>query len=390
MRIIHTSDWHAGKRLNRESRLPDLNYALEQMADFAKSEKVEFIILAGDVFDSVNPSFEAQEIVFEFFRKMHREGRKSIIVGGNHDSIGLFKSLKGLMSLASCYIFEKPQLIEPLKLQSNDNQILVVYPLPYPHQSFMFRLERDTDEREQIKTYREKLKNMLVSISEKISSEKSGFKVLLSHLMVDNAKISGSERPVSVLNTYSISQDILSPYFDYIALGHIHRPQKINNSKEIDIRYSGSPYQLNFGEEEDKSFVFIDIENSGKARIENIQLTLKRPLKVFQMNEKNIEEVMNSAKRFQGLIKFEIFLNNPVAGLYERIRREVSNTVFINTHFSNDESKKNWERTEFDPRDVSSVYREYYQSVNKRLPPPKNEEMIKRFLKEIEMNESLL
>jgi exonuclease SbcD len=105
MRILHTSDWHAGKKNNNISRKDDLIYALDEIKKIVVQDKIDCILVAGDLFDKPSPAVDIQEITWEFFLEMNSKGVKSIIISGNHDSHDFLKSVKKLLGLANVRVF---------------------------------------------------------------------------------------------------------------------------------------------------------------------------------------------------------------------------------------------------------------------------------------------
>lgn len=252
MKILHTSDWHFGIRAGALSLAEDQRHFLKQMAELIRTEHVEAVLLCGDVYDSSVANAEAIALYNEAMTMLCVElGVKVITVAGNHDSAARLASCRELLRGAGLYVTgrleENP---EPVLL---DGGKVAVYSLPF------FGKEEVTalypEKKEEIRSQETAMLAVCDRIRETMDKEK--FNIVLSHALIVNAEISESDRSARVGFATAVSRDVFRE-FDYVALGHIHKPQVIDDH----IRYCGSPLPYSFGSEEtqQKGVVIIDTE----------------------------------------------------------------------------------------------------------------------------------
>ena len=252
MKLIHTSDWHFGMGLGGLSYGQDQRYFLEQLYDLVKKEQVEAVLLAGDVYDSSVVNAEAIGLYNEAVTKLCMElGVKLIVIAGNHDSAPRLASCRELLKGAGLYVtgrLEKDG--EPVLL---DGGKVAVYSLPFFNREEVTALY--PEEKEKIRSQETAMLVVCDRIREKM--DKDRFNIAVSHSLIVNAELSESDRSARVGFATAVSKDVFHG-FDYVALGHIHKPQVIDEH----IRYSGSPLKYSFGNEEkqDKGVVLLDTE----------------------------------------------------------------------------------------------------------------------------------
>ena len=349
LRILHTSDWHAGKVLNKVPRREDLIYALEQIEGIVREEKVDCLVVAGDIFDRPNPSPTDQEIVWDFFLKMSELGVFSLVISGNHDSQDFLRSVHKLLKLANAYVLDralsrnlmKEKMIIPF--EKNGEKVLFVL-LPYIPQRVFSDLDKTIREVDMAKDYSAKLSAYLEVLAkqtqekmEEVGGGQSVFPVLISHMMVWGAKVGGTEKEISVQDYFSVKPERIPGIFRYCALGHIHRHQKIQ-SISSDIAYSGTIYQIDFGEEGQSKGVFlIDVENGRISNTKFVELSLKHPLKTYNVDidsqaEQNIVDLLRKDKEYLKKVVInhgEGTKQTILSNIRDTIVKNVENVVYI-------------------------------------------------------------
>ncbi|MBL9117731.1 MAG: exonuclease SbcCD subunit D C-terminal domain-containing protein [Verrucomicrobiaceae bacterium] len=261
MRILHTADWHLGARLIERDRLAEHAAFMDWLIETIRSEKIDAMLVSGDVFDAANPPQDAVALYFDFIKRLaDLKTVKAIITGGNHDSASHLNAPRDLLKRFDVHVFG----------HSGDNLVdlgdCVVAAVP-------FLRERDLRQAvggETLTTVHEQLRAAIKDhYSHQLAAAQSLAKgrpcIAMGHLTVMGATTSDSERDIHIGNLGSVGADVFEG-FDYTALGHLHRPQRVA-SKET-IRYSGSPIALSFSEAADtKSVVLIDTENHSSATI---------------------------------------------------------------------------------------------------------------------------
>lgn len=252
MKLIHTSDWHFGMGLGNRSYGEDQRHFLKQLYELIEKEQVEGVLLAGDVYDSSVANAEAIGLYNEAVTKICMNlGVKVIAIAGNHDSAARLSSCRELLKGAGLYVTGRLERdVEPILL---DEGKVAVYCLPF------FNREEVTalfpEKKEEIRSQETAMLVVCDHIRE--SMDKGRFNIVVSHSLIVNAEISESDRSARVGFATAVSKDVFTG-FDYVALGHIHKPQVIDDH----IRYSGSPLKYSFGNEEtqDKGVVIIDTD----------------------------------------------------------------------------------------------------------------------------------
>ncbi len=335
IRILHTSDWHVGKTNGKISRREDVEYALNEIKKTVKSEKIDYLVVCGDIFDKPQVANQDAELVWNFFLEISSLKVHSILLSGNHDSQDFLKSVKPLLRLAKTYIYDRmvpsSEILQKSILLHDEKQKICFFVVPYPHPSHITKITHDIYTR--AIRYSDGVANYLEEGVNKILEKygKDTKIVILSHLSVTDAEPSGSEREISVLSQFSVDWGKLPKNVVYYGLGHIHKMQEVKNP-DVKIYYSGSIFQIDFSEqnEEEKYCLLVEIpENSMKADVKPpIKLTLKRKLKTFEydLDEKNelrINQILQELENHKNTLKKVVIKGNkaPKPELIDKINQ---------------------------------------------------------------------
>lgn len=246
MKILHTADLHIGRTLNGISILDQQVHCLNQMINYIKSNPVDYFIIAGDIYDRSVPSKEAIKVVNDFITQINQLHIPLLIISGNHDSGERLAFLASILNQKQIHIVSSEIEIQKICFEAID-----FYLSPY----YDYLTIANYYEDDSIVDSESALKRQLQSISldDKINI------FIGHHFFADvNMKVSESEseRPLQMGGMHYISTQLLNQ-FDYVALGHLHQPQKVTSEK---IRYSGSIYKYSESEvNHNKSFTVIDI-----------------------------------------------------------------------------------------------------------------------------------
>ncbi|MGD1093423.1 MAG: exonuclease SbcCD subunit D [Bryobacteraceae bacterium] len=278
MRFLHTADWHIGKTLFGRSRLDEQEQVIAEIVDIARLEHVDCVLLAGDVFESLAPTGDAERVVCDALAEFAGAGIATVVVGGNHDHSRRLAALRKLGNPLK--IFIRPDPAPPadggvISLQKG-GEIAQIAVLPWvPEFKIVDICQMMNPEDTWYEAYSDNVAAMCRHLSTGFS-EKT-INILVGHLFAYGAETSGSERAVHVSQPYAVKPAQL-PQAQYIALGHIHKPQEIGSSTRC--FYSGSPLQLDFGErEQQKRVVMVDVKAGFPANIESIVLVSGRRLR---------------------------------------------------------------------------------------------------------------
>lgn len=362
MKILHTSDLHIGKYIGTYDLKEDTEYVLNQVVDTAIREKVEVVLISGDVFDRPNPSEEAIKMYVSFLKGLLDKNIKVIAISGNHDSGIRLSAYKDILGKG---YFVEGEFNSPMrKVSLNDeygpvNFYMLPFFTPFIVKSNL-KLEKG-------------LENYDLAMDEIIKRENidtSQRNIILAHQFVAGFKFGGSEEDFSYSNGDEknvagvgiISLDKFQN-FDYVALGHIHKPQKI--SRET-IRYSGSllKYKTSEIDGPDKSVVIIDLKEKGNIEV---KLDPIKPLHPFVKIEGLLSELTNTNPNENDYVylivdddKTPIEAKNKLTPYYKRI---------VDIEFPNDtlQQKMNLDTSLADKRPIDFICEYYREKTNKDL-----------------------
>lgn len=256
MRILHTADWHLGARLVERDRLPEQAAFLDWLIETLRSEKIDALLLSGDVFDAANPPQDAIALYFDFLKRLaDLKTVKAVITGGNHDSASHLNAPRELLRRFDVHVFG----------HAGDNIVdlggAVVAAVPFLRERDLRQSnagETITDVQSQVRTAIRDHYAAQLTACQAIAKERPV--IAMGHLTVLGATTSDSERDIHIGNLGSVGADIFTG-FNYSALGHLHRPQRVAGQETV--RYSGSPLALSFSEATDvKSVVIIETESA--------------------------------------------------------------------------------------------------------------------------------
>ena len=265
MKCIHLSDLHIGKKVNEFSMLEDQAYILTKIINIIDEQNIESVFIAGDIYDKYIPPIDAVNLFDDFLVRLSKRNLKVFIISGNHDSAERLAFGGRLMNQSGIYV--SPIYhgdIQPITIQ-DDYGDLNVYLLPFIKPANV----RHSLEIE-VSSYNEAVEKAI----EHMNIDTTKRNVLLAHQFVTGAIRSDSEE-ISVGGSDNVDAHLFKE-FDYVALGHIHRPQKCIYDY---IRYSGTPLKYSFSEaNHHKSVTIIDIKEKGNLFIEQIPLIPKRDM----------------------------------------------------------------------------------------------------------------
>ena len=252
MKLIHTSDWHFGMGVGTGNYEQEQRFFLQQLYELIQKEQVEAVLLSGDVFDSSVTNAQAIELYNEAVTTLCQKlGVKLIVIAGNHDSAARLASCRALLKGAGMYVTGRLERdVEPVLL---DDGKVAVYSLPFFSRDEVASLF--PEKREELRSA--EMAMMVVCDAIRESMDRKRRNIVLSHSLIVNAELSESDRSARVGFATAVSKDVFRE-FDYVALGHIHKPQVISDH----IRYSGSPLKYSFGNEEsqEKGVVLLDTD----------------------------------------------------------------------------------------------------------------------------------
>lgn len=375
MKILHTSDLHIGKYIGTYDLKEDTEYVLNQVVDTAIRERVEVVLISGDIFDRPNPSEEAIKMYVSFLKALLDKNIKVIAISGNHDSGIRLSAYKNILGKG---YFVEGEFNSPMRKVSLSDEYGQVnfYMLPF-FTPFIVKSNLKLEKG---------LENYDLAMDEIIKRENidtSQRNIILAHQFVAGFKFGGSEEDFSYSNGDEknvagvgiISLDKFQN-FDYVALGHIHKPQKI--SRET-IRYSGSllKYKTSEIDGPDKSVVIIDLKEKGNIEV---KLDPIKPLHPFVKIEGLLSELTNTNPNENDYVylivdddKTPIEAKNKLTPYYKRI---------VDIEFPNDtlQQKMNLDTSLADKRPIDFICEYYREKTNKDLDEENKKLLAKIFI----------
>lgn len=330
MRFIHTADWHLGRKLAGQERTSEIELALQQILRKAQELEVDAVLVAGDIFDSHNPPAEAHRVAYNFFTGLSKAGIPAIAIAGNHDNGEWFESISGLFSMVGVHTLGRPRYAEDgglLEVPTRSG-LLRIGALPFASQRRMVQVHElwTQDPLQRYQGYQALLEEITGDLAKHFRMD--SVNVLMSHLTLGAATLSNSEDPYYSREDYALSEQFLPSQAQYIALGHIHKPQQIRSKSNA--WYSGSLIQVDFGEAgEDKFFNVIEVEPEYPAKVHQEPLVIHKLLKVLQCTEKELDDVIEAHQDYDGWLKLQIELNAPKPALKEYVQKALPRQALI-------------------------------------------------------------
>lgn len=281
MRILHTSDWHAGKAWKGQTRLDELEAVLDDLAGVVEREHIDLVLMTGDVFDSSSPSAEAERLVFRFFRRVGQMRVPSIVIAGNHDSparVEAWAQLAELAQVTACGVIKPHDRGGCATIESATGERAIVGMVPFVGPSQFLSAEALGAAQGDTGTlYARQMQRLVTEVSRGFRPDTVN--ILMAHTHLQGAAVGASERRVHVAEEWAAWPEMLPAAAQYVALGHIHRHQRIT-AAPAPAWYAGAPMQLDFGEEGEPTVYNIVEATAGQpARVEARPYLGARPLR---------------------------------------------------------------------------------------------------------------
>lgn len=296
MRILHTADWHLGKRLDNFNRLEEQQLVLDEICRIAEEQKVDMVIVAGDLFDTFNPPIEATELLYKTLKRLSRNGKVPVIaIAGNHDSPDRVNVADVLARESGIIFIGHPtdkvrefELEEGFKISRSETGFLefklpeINFPVRVLHTAFAneTRLKEYFGEDKQL-SLQESLGNKWKRLAADFC-DAAGVNILTTHLYMlkrggEIMEEPEGEKPLNVGNADIVYSDAIPETIQYAALGHLHRYQDVGTNQPV--IYSSSPLAYSFSEAGQQKYVaIVDVKPGEPAQIEKIPLQSSRKL----------------------------------------------------------------------------------------------------------------
>ncbi|MFW1286907.1 exonuclease SbcCD subunit D [Vibrio parahaemolyticus] len=321
MKFIHTSDWHLGRQFHNVSLLEDQQAVLEQLIQYIENNPVDAVIVAGDVYDRSVPPTIAIELLNRVVKRICGElNTPMILISGNHDGAERLGFGSEQMKRSGLHIISNfEDMLTPVVIETKAAGHVAFYGMPYndPEQvRYIYK--------EPVSTHDEAHKLLAEKITEQFQSEHRN--ILISHCFVDGAIESESERPLSIGGSDRVSLEHFLN-FDYVALGHLHQPQK---KGEEYIRYSGSLMKYSFSEQnQKKGFTLVEIGKDGFIGAEHIELTAPHEMRIVEGELEQILEWGKTDPKNEDYLLVRLMDKHAILNPMEKLRTVYPNVLHL-------------------------------------------------------------
>ena len=265
MKILHTADWHIGKKLQKYDLSRDFDLFIEWLCLTIRQESVDVLLVSGDIFDLSNPSSEARTQYYRALMQLRPLNCKIILTGGNHDSPSMLNAPREILRQLDMHIIggmpkELADVLIPIS-DKNGTTELVIAALPFLRDSDLRSANDGANYEDRIEAIRKGIQNTFHRAAQLCEQDYPGIPAIaMGHLFAAGMETSESERDIQIGNQAAFEASHFGDYFRYIALGHIHKPQQVKAL--VPTFYSGTPLPLSFSEREDlKRILVIDTGN---------------------------------------------------------------------------------------------------------------------------------
>lgn len=298
MRILHTADWHLGKSLEKRSRIDEQRKFLDDFIEIAKENDIDLVIIAGDIYDSSNPPAIAEKMFYDTLKKISDNGKRLIlIIAGNHDNperlvasaplarehgiimIGTLKTIIDTGNYGRHKIINSGEGFIEIEINGEKAVILTVPYLSEKRLNEVLYKDMDSDE-ERIKSYSDRVFSLFDSLKDNYREDT--INLLVSHLYAMGSEEGGSERSIQLGGSYIVNCDCFPKEAQYIALGHVHKPQLVPGTNKK-ARYSGSPIHYNKKEVSyNKKCLVVDVKANEEANVKEVYFKVYKPIEIWK------------------------------------------------------------------------------------------------------------
>jgi len=321
MKILHTSDWHLGRQFHHVSLLEDQKAVIDQLVHYICNNSVDVVVVAGDIYDRSVPPTAAIELLNNVVNRICKElNTPMILISGNHDGAERLGFGAEQMKHSGLHIISNfEDMLKPVVIETESAGEVAFYGMPYndPEQvRFYFD--------EAVVSHDDAHQLLVGKIVEQFNNSQRH--VLISHCFVDGAIESDSERPLSIGGSDRVSHHHFLD-FDYVALGHLHQPQK---KGETFIRYSGSLMKYSFGEQhQKKGFTLVELEHSGFVSAEHIEISAPHEMRIIEGELANIIELGKTDPKNEDYLLVRLQDKHAILNPMEKLRAVYPNVLHL-------------------------------------------------------------
>lgn len=331
MKIVHTSDWHVGRRWKGIQRLDEMEAVLDHLAVFIEEQSIDLVLHSGDIFDSRNPPAEAEQLVNRFFIRIGRAGARMLAVAGNHDDPLRLDARSLLTEFANVQIVGRPRQawqggIRTLETRCGETAVIAALPFASAG-AWVSALDLIGEEASARAKYARMFEQAVQNLCGAFRPD--AVNLLVAHTHIEGAVFGESERRVHLGEDWAARPQSLPSTASYIALGHIHMPQKIEGPWPA--WYAGSPLQMDFGEAgEEKSFVVVTASPGQPATVEHVPYEGGIPLFDLRATLAELEADVEKL-RGSGWLRVTVPLTEKDPDINRKVRELLPNALVVRT-----------------------------------------------------------
>ncbi|MDX2248775.1 MAG: exonuclease subunit SbcD [Bacteroidia bacterium] len=405
MKILHTADWHLGKKLDHFSRLEEQRAVLDEICEIADREQVDAVIVAGDLFDQINPSVEAIDLLYKSLKKLAKNGHRPVVgIAGNHDSPDRIEAPVPLARECGIVLTGYPNshptpfsLDSGLSITQADEGFVelkipgINFPLrliltPYANEIRLKKFLGTENPETELRTV---LQQTWRNLADKYC-DPLGVNILMAHLFLINKSGEKPEEPedekpiLTVGGAQEIFTENLPPQVQYVALGHLHRPQVIEHTA-CPVVYSGSPLAYSMSEAGQEKFVFI-LEAEPQKPISWVKIPLISGKKLHRKTFDSIQETIHWLQENPNTLVELTFVSDQFMTAEERklIMEAHEGIITLIPRINNPDSLQ-FQTLDIDlSRDISELFTDYFRYKQGQEPNDRIMNLLKEVLAEDE------
>ncbi|MBR2022913.1 MAG: exonuclease subunit SbcD [Clostridia bacterium] len=386
MKILHTSDWHIGKRLGvLPNRLDEQAQVLDEITQICDSENVELVIVAGDVFDTYTPSAEAEELFYHKIKQIAGDNRAVLIISGNHDDGVRLTATAPLAEEQGVYIVGNSRRAVSLKqtgrkvCPTRSGKGYVVFENERGERAFIGTLPYPNEARfKETKSSLSYVEQMRFWMDEGMNENTDGLpSVLVAHIFVAGGKVSEGEREIDLGGARAVPVESL-PTASYVALGHLHKKQHMGKGH---CYYSGSPLQYSFDEAPDKAVKVFDLTANGVENLKDVPLTAGK--KLVHIETVGVENAMELIEKYADCwVDLLIHLDAPLITEDNERLHALGNLLSVNPDIKAEGEE--WEVQSRKSMTSEQLFDAFYETQYGSAPKAELKELFLSIMQEIE------